>query len=86
MDRVQSVKIENNPRDMMLSLLRILKEVREGAKKIGVSQRLYLKLFFLNLLTEGSETYLAFNQSIEKAKKDYNHEIDIQPRQESLFD
>lgn len=86
MDRVQCVRIENNPRDVMLSLLRILKEVREGAKKIGVSQRLYLKLFFLNLLTEGSETYLSFEHSIEKAKKDYSHAINIQLRQESLFD
>ena len=86
MDRVLSVRIENTPKGVMLSLLRILKEVREGAKKIGVSQRLYLKLFFLNLLTEGSETYLAFEQSMEKAKKDYSHAINIQPRQESLFD
>ncbi len=85
MDRVQSVRIENNSKDVMLSLLRKLKEVREGAQKIGVSQRLYLKLFFLNLLTEGSETYLAFEQSIEKAKKDYSHANNIQPRQESLF-
>ena len=86
MDRVLNVRIENTPTGVMLSLLRILKEVREGAKKIGVSQRLYLKLFFLNLLTEGSETYLAFEQSMEKAKKDYSHAINIQPRQESLFD
>lgn len=86
MDRVQNVRIDNNPWDVMLALLRILKDVREGAKKIGVSQRLYLKLFFLNLLTEGSETYLAFEQSMDKAKKDYEHAINIQPRQESLFD
>ena len=86
MDRVQSVRIENKTGNTMLSLLRILKDVREGAKKIGVSQRLYLKLFFLNLFTEGSETYLEFEMSMNKAKKDYEHAINLQPRQESLFD
>lgn len=85
-DRVQSVKNANKPGEVMLALLRILKDVREGAKKIGVSQRLYLKLFFLNLLTEGSETYLIFEQSMDKAKKDYEHAINLQPREESLFD
>lgn len=85
-DRVQSVRFNEAPRHSMLDLLRVLKEVREGAKKIGVSQRLYLKCFFLNLLTEESITYLAFERSMEKANKDYKHATNIQPRQESLFD
>ena len=86
LDRILNVRFSWIPQQDMFKMMRMLKEVRGGAKKIGVSQRLYLKYFFLNLLTEGTETYLLFESSIEKAKKDYDNAINIQPRQESLFD
>lgn len=86
MDRIQNVRFNGDPNKAMLKMQMTLKDVREGAKKIGVSQRLYLKYFFLYLLTEGEETYMFFESSTEKAKKEYDYAIHIQPRQESLFD
>lgn len=85
-DRIKNVRFSGIPNEAILMMQKMLKVVREGAKKIGVSQRLYLKFFFLNLLTEGSETYLLVESSINKAKIDYDHAIIIQPRKESLFD
>lgn len=86
MDRIQDVRFNGDPNKAMLKMQMTLKDVREGAKKIGVSQRLYLKCFFLCLLTEGEETYMVFESSIEKAKKEYEYAINVQSRQESLFD
>ena len=76
-DRILNVRFSEIPQQDMLKMMRNLKEVREGAKKIGVSQRLFLKYFFLNLFTEGTETYLIFKSSIEKAKQDYDYAINI---------
>ena len=71
--------------EVMFKLLSILQDVREGAKKIGVAQRLYLRLLFECLLDTQSKTHLNLNCSIEEAKNKYDAKT-IQPRQASLFD
>lgn len=80
-----NLDISGNANQVMVKLLLMLQEVREGAKKIGVAQRLYLKLFFESLLDANSDTYLNMNDSIDEAKKKYDAKT-IQPRQTSLFD
>lgn len=77
--------ISGNVNDIMVKLLYTLQEVREGAKKIGLAQRLFLKLFFECLLDAHSATYLNMNDSVDEAKKKYDAKT-IQPRQASLFD
>lgn len=77
--------VSGNVDEVMFKLLINLQEVREGAKKIGVAQRLYLRLLFECLLDAQSETYLIINDSIDKSKEQYDAKT-IQPRQTSLFD
>lgn len=77
--------VSGNVNDVMVKLLYTLQEVREGAKKIGLAQRLFLKLFFERLLDAHSATYLNMNDSIDEAKEKYDAKT-IQPRQASLFD
>lgn len=81
----ENLDFGGNSNGIMLKLLFTLQQIREGAKKIGMAQRLYLKLFFECLLNAQSGTYLNMNDSIEEAKKKYDAKT-IQPRQASLFD
>lgn len=48
-------------------LLVHLEEIRQRAPKIGVEQRYYLRLFFTELFSEDSETYLNVYSSAEKS-------------------
>lgn len=57
--------------DVMLKFLITLQAVREGAKKIGMAQRSYLRFFFEALLDSRSESYLNCDKSIVLAKKTY---------------
>ncbi len=68
---VDGVHFEQNADETMLNLLLNLQEIREIAKKIGVAQRQYLKDFFLNLFTEGTNCYQCVEKSIDKAKEQY---------------
>lgn len=83
---IDEVKFEQDSYDSMLDLLLNLQEVREGAKKIGVAQRQYLKFFFQKLFSEGSECYLSIEKSVAKAKEQYEYYNNIRSRQEGLFD
>lgn len=76
--RIADVNIQGEPDAVMFKLLDTLQIVRESAKKIGVAQRLYLKLFFMCLLDSTSESYLNFNKSIDLSKKLYDGKT-IQP-------
>lgn len=84
-ERIEGINIQGDTDAIMFKLLNILQLVRESAKKIGVAQRLYLKLFFICLLDEASASYLNFEESLDLAKVQYDGET-IQPRQESLLD
>lgn len=48
-------------------LLRYLEEIKQRAPKIGVEQRYYLRLFFAELFSRESETYLNVYGSAEKS-------------------
>ena len=80
-----NLSFSGDANETMFKLLEILQVIREGAKKIGVAQRFYLRLFFEELLDTNSDSYLNFTQSIIKAKEQYDAKT-VQPRQASLFD
>lgn len=83
---IDGVKFEQDSSDTMLDLLLNLQEIREGAKKIGVAQRQYLKFFFQKLFSEGTECYLSIEKSVVKAKEQYEYYNNIRSQQERLFD
>lgn len=66
-----NVKFENEAGECFSLLLANLQEIRERAKKIGVEQRLYLKLFFYNLLDQKSDSFAQFKASVEKSFNEY---------------
>lgn len=74
---IEGLRFEQNPAETMLKLLSVLQEIRESAKKIGVAQRRYLKYFFQNLFSEGTDCYQSVEKSIINAKAQYNNENDI---------
>ena len=78
-NRISEMALSAEPNAVFFELLNTLQDVRKLAKKIGVAQRLYLKLLFINLLDEKSETYGNLNKTIKSAKKQYDGTI-IQPR------
>ena len=84
-NQFRELSFTDDANDTLFNLLTILQEIRENAKKIGVAQRFYLRLFFEDLLDPQSETYLNFTHSINKAKDKYDAKT-IQPREKSLFD
>lgn len=84
-NQFRELSFTDDANDTLFNLLTILQEIRENAKKIGVAQRFYLRLFFEDLLDPQSETYLNFTHSINKAKHKYDAKT-IQPREKSLFD
>ena len=84
-EQFNNISFIGDTSETIFHLLQILQEIREGAKKIGVAQRLYMRLFFEKLLDSHSESYLNFTHSITKAKEQYDAKT-IQPRQASLFD
>lgn len=57
--------------DVMASFLKTLDGIKKTAKKIGVEQRAYLRIFFNLLLNEDSETFANFKQSITEAFRKY---------------
>lgn len=75
---IEGVRFEQNADETMLGLLLVLQEIREGAKKIGVAQRQYLKYFFQILFRDGTDCYQSVEKSITKAKKRYDNDNDIQ--------
>ena len=83
---IDGIRFENNPEETMFNLLVVLQEIREGAKKIGVAQRQYIKYFFRKLFTDGTDCYLLVENSILKAKEEYDYDNDIRSRQKGLFD
>lgn len=84
---IKEVRFEQDVNETMLKLLLVLQEIREGAKKIGVAQRQYLKYFFQKLFRDdGTDCYQSVEKSIMKAKEQYDNENDIQSSQKSLFD
>lgn len=83
---IDGVRFEQDADETMLNLLLVLQEIREGAKKIGVAQRQYLKYFFQKLFMDGTDCYQSVEKSITKAKEQYDNDNDIQSRQKSLFD
>ena len=85
-DRILGIQMGGEADDVFMSLLRVLADVRERAKKIGVAQRLLLKLLFIRLFDVNSDSYMNFSHSIDNAFNQYNNGNDIRPRQESLFD
>ena len=82
---IDGVRFEQDPGETMFTLLLVLQEVREGAKKIGVAQRQYLKRFFQVLFAEGTKTYQSVEFSIKEAKEKYDDDNDIRSRQKILF-
>ena len=68
---IKGIELEKKS-DVMSKLLQVLQDVRENAKKIGVAQRLYLKIFFTCLLDPKSKSYLNFDKSIDIAKELYD--------------
>jgi hypothetical protein len=72
---LKGVELGAEPNQVMMNLLYVLQDIREGAKKIGIAQRLFLKLFFLCLLNSKSGSYLNFHQSIDEAKNQYDGKI-----------
>lgn len=84
-NQFRELSFTDDANDTLFNLLTILQEIRENAKKIGVAQRFYLRLFFEDLLDPQSETYLDFTHSINKAKDKYDAKT-ILPREKSLFD
>lgn len=83
---IEGVRFEHDSDEAMYNLLLVLQEIREGAKKIGVAQRQYLKRFFQKLFTEGINSYQLIECSIKAAKEQYDEDNNIQSRQKSLFD
>lgn len=83
---IDGVQFEQDTNETMMDLLVVLQEIREGAQKIGVAQRKYLKKFFQVLLTEGGENYQCVEKSIKEAKKEYDYDNSIRSRQQTLFD
>jgi len=84
-EQFEKISFVGDTNETMFQLIKILQEIREGAKKIGVAQRLYMRLFFEKLMDSHSDSYLNFTQSITKAKSQYDART-IQPRQTSFFD
>lgn len=82
---IEGVRFEQESAETMLDMLFVLQEIRENAKKIGVAQRKYLKCFFHNLFSEGTDCYLSIEKSIIKAKAQYSNETDIRLHQKGLF-
>lgn len=82
---IEGITFEQDPNETMHNLLFVLQEIRESAKKIGVAQRQYLKYFFQNLFSEGTDCYQSVEKSIINAKGQYNNDNDIRSRQKSLF-
>lgn len=70
---IDGVRFERNTNETMLQLLLVLQEIREGAKKIGVAQRQYLKYFFQKLFRDGTDCYQSVENSIDNAKKQYDY-------------
>ena len=69
---LDQLTIQGDPGKIMFDFLVLLQDIREGAKKIGMAQRLFLRLFFESLLSSKSYSYLNFVCSIDQAKKLYD--------------
>lgn len=83
---IDGVWFEQDTDETMVCLLLVLQEIREGAKKIGVAQRQYLKYFFRALLKDGTDSFQSVEKSINEAKNHYYNDNNLQSRQKSLFD
>lgn len=64
---IGNIKLGENPMKVWMSLLSCLNDLRRQAKKIGVEQRLFFRLFFKSLFNRDYETYCNVYISIEEA-------------------
>lgn len=64
---IANIELGNTADSCFDSLLKNLEEIRQRAPKIGVEQRYYLRLFFTELFSKDSETYLNVYSSADKS-------------------
>lgn len=70
-EAILGVRFTYTPEVTMNRLLCAMQTVRNTAKKIGIAQRLFLKLFFLNLFDVSSDSFQNMEMSISNAIKQY---------------
>ena len=70
-EKIESLVFTGEVDTEMLKFLRFFDKIKNTAKKIGVEQREFLKIFFNLLFNESSLSYLDFGQTIQMAYDRY---------------
>lgn len=72
-DLLQDRDVNSSPEDVD-ALIKSLDFVASNAKKIGNDQRMYFYHFFKSLLDKDSDNFLCFENSVERAMRQYERE------------
>ncbi len=68
---IPNIAMGNDINNTMMKFLKVMNEVRQKAKKIGLEQRYYMSYLFKFLFLEGEDSYLNFSKAIDISYKKY---------------